>query len=395
MCPDLDEVFDEVYPSKGEVKRFDQGMSAFRLMAREGRIMEYNNEENRVKWIGSGTPGYSVVDYAFKDAAGMYDSLPWCTGHMNQGFYSWTPLGVGRKPESVPKWEGSPEKAAKIITKAGKFFGAVGVGFTKLDKRWVYSKSSDGREIVFEDVEEAYVTEEKYVIPDSHTNVIAITVPMELIENSYAPTILEVTSNMGYSRMQITAGQVAEFIRGMGWNAIPCGNDTGLSVPIAIQAGLGHVGRHGRLITWEHGPMVRICKIFTDLPLPQSPLAPKGIIEYCEVCEKCAMECPSGSIPMGPRTYEGHNEANNPGVLRWFCDGVKCLEYWNVVGSGCSICFRTCSFTKPRGLTHGVVKWFIRNVPQLNKLWVWSDDFLEYGKMSDPSEYWDLPYRNR
>ena len=68
--------FDETYPSKGEVKRFDQGMTAFRLMSRDGRILEYNNEENRVKWIRSGTPGYSIVDYAFKGAAGMYDSLP-------------------------------------------------------------------------------------------------------------------------------------------------------------------------------------------------------------------------------------------------------------------------------------------------------------------------------
>ncbi len=82
----------------------------------------------------------------------------------------------------------------------------------------------------------------------------------------------------------------------------------------AIQAGLGHAGRHGRLITWNEGPMVRIAKIFTDLPLAPSPMAPEGIIEYCEVCKKCAKHCPSQSIPLGPRTFEGHTEANNPGI---------------------------------------------------------------------------------
>jgi len=39
------------------------------------------------------------------------------------------------------------------------------------------------------------------------------------------------------------------FDRDIGYHAVPCGNDTAISVPITIQAGLGHVGRHGRLIT--------------------------------------------------------------------------------------------------------------------------------------------------
>ena len=57
------------------------------------------------------------------------------------------------------------------------------------------------------------------------------------------------------------------------------------------------------------------------------------------------------------------------------------------------ICFRTCCFTKEKAVSHDIVKWFIRNVPWLNKFWVWSDEFLGYGKQSDASEYWDLPYR--
>jgi len=39
------------------------------------------------------------------------------------------------------------------------------------------------------------------------------------------------------------------------------------------------------------------------------------------------------------------------------------------------------------------VKWFIRNVPILNRLWVWTDKALGYGKQSDASKYWDIPYR--
>ena len=68
-------------------------------------------------------------------------------------------------------------------------------------------------------METGYINYEKIVIPESHKNVIVMTIPMEFNENSYAPTPLEVTSNMGYARMHVTAGTVAEFIRGLGWIA--------------------------------------------------------------------------------------------------------------------------------------------------------------------------------
>ena len=395
MCPDLAEGFEEIYTVRDDYERFHQRNTAFGRAMRAGK-RGYGDPEAKLKRLKDNIPGYGIVDSAFSGAA-LTAAQASHSGRGNQdsGFYSWSPLGVTHKPEGVPRWEGSPEEAGRIVAKAGKFYGAVGVGFTELDKRWVYSHNSDGRPIVFEDVDEGYVTEVKVVIPESHRWVIAITVPMEVKEMMYAPTALNPVSSMGYSRMPVVAGSIAEFIRGLGYHAIPAGNDTALSVPIALQAGLGHLGRHGRLITWERGPMVRIAKVFTDLPLDQSPLAPKGIIESCEVCKKCAKECPSGSIPEGPRTYEGFSEANNPGALKWYCNADTCLDYWREVGSGCSICFRVCSFTKEKGISHDVVKWFIRNVPWLNRLWLWSDDFLEYGKMSDPSEYWDLPYRKR
>jgi len=42
----------------------------------------------------------------------------------------------------------------------------------------------------------------------------------------------------GYSRMAFTVGLLAQYIRGLGYQAIPCGNDTACSIPIAIDAGL-------------------------------------------------------------------------------------------------------------------------------------------------------------
>ncbi|UCD45331.1 MAG: reductive dehalogenase [Candidatus Bathyarchaeota archaeon] len=389
-----EKTFDDAYPIKDGYKRFDPRNTAFsRSFRGDSGAAQRDNAESREEKMVRNVPGYTLVDYSFSGAALTAAQASHSgRGQMNSGFYSWSSLGVAVKPEGVPRWEGTPQEASKILKKAGKYYGASGMEFCETDRRWIYSHTGDGRPIVFEDVEEGYVTEEKAVIPDSHRWTVAITVPMEVEEMMYSPTALNPVSSMGFSRMPVVAGTVAEFIRGLGYHAIPCGNDTALSVPIAIQAGLGHIGRHGRLITWERGPMVRIAKIFTDLPLAPNPPAPRGIIEFCDACMKCAKQCPSGSITEGPRTYEGHSEANNPGALKWYCNADTCLQYWREVGSGCSICFRVCNFTKPEGISHDIVKWFIRNVPQLNRFWTWTDDLMGYGKMKDPRKYWDTPY---
>jgi len=383
--------FDEIYPVNHKYKRFDNRNTAFGRAARAG-LSGYGDIERKAERIKNKVPGFSLIEYAFSGAALTAAQASHSgRGQQNSGFYSWTPLGVTKVPPGIEKWSGPAKTTSKIVKKAGKYYGATDIGFTILDKRWVYDKGYDGKPIVFENIEKPYVTDEKAVIPESCKYVVAITVPMEVDEMMYAPTALNPTSSMGYSRMPIVAGSLAEFIRGLGYNAIPMGNDTAISVPIAIQAGLGHVGRHGRLITWEDGPMVRIAKIFTDLPLEQSPIADEGIIQFCDDCEKCAKLCPSQSIPYGPRTYEGHSQANNEGVLKWYCNADTCLEYWREVGSGCSICFRVCNFTKEKGPSHDAVKWFIKNAPFLNRFFVWSDELLGYGKMKDPRDYWTKP----
>ena len=385
-----DKTFDELYPSKPTYKRFNQENTAFgQSLTKTGKVVQFGAEEYVSKKMKENIPGFSIVDYAFNEAAGLYEYPPDTTDTQGIGYYSWTSLGHVQKPRDIPRWEGSPEEAAEIIKRVAKYFGACDVGFTRLDKRWFYTHSRYGKPLEFnDDIDEGYVTEEKAVFPTKHKYVIAIAIPMEYDEFMHAPTQLEVTTNMGYSRMHHMAGQLAEFIRGLGWHATPVGNDTAISVPIAIQAGLGHAGRFGRLITWDRGPLVRLMKIFTDLPLPQSKLAHPGIIDYCEVCTKCAKHCPAQAIPHGERTYEGVGKSNNPGFLKWYGNEEACLDYWNEVGSACSVCFRVCSFTKPKKLRFEFAKWFIKHMPQLNGFWVWLDDALGYGKPVDPKKYW-------
>jgi len=64
----------------------------------------------------------------------------------------------------------------------------------------------------------------------------------------------------GYSRMAVTAFKLAEFIRALGYRALPAGNGVGLSIPIAIDAGMGELGRNGLLVTPKYWAKGQTCK---------------------------------------------------------------------------------------------------------------------------------------
>jgi len=75
--------------------------------------------------------------------------------------------------------------------------------------------------------------------------------------NENMPSLLA-EGNPGYSRIDFALAYASwmvhdvfagGFIRNLGYEAIQCGNDTALSIPLAIDAGLGELGRNGLLIT--------------------------------------------------------------------------------------------------------------------------------------------------
>ena len=53
---------------------------------------------------------------------------------------------------------------------------------------------------------------------------------------------------------------------------------------MAVDAGLGELGRNGQLITRDFGSSVRISKVFTDLPLIPDRPVDLGVQRFCEQC---------------------------------------------------------------------------------------------------------------
>lgn len=174
------------------------------------------------------------------------------------------------------------------------------------------------------------------------------------------------------------AVQLARYIRTLGYPArAHLHNRAGevQIIPIAIDAGLGQMGKNGMLITKEFGPRGSFCVVTTDLPLvPDSPVD-LGITEFCSVCNKCAISCPVQAIPYGDPTLVN-------GALKWPLDGGKCFDFL-VSNPKCMACMGSCPYNKQDYFVHRAATWLIaRRSAVSNRLLVWLDDIMGYGESS-------------
>jgi epoxyqueuosine reductase len=391
-----------LYQVRPDYQRFNQKFDMTRQHFWNPKWIEFEKRivEKRGALRDAGPHGYEQIDFAFARGASINEHNSGFPGNYpNQRGNSWKPLRHGKPSKTA---ELTPESASRAVTRVARLAGADIVGFCRLDRRWVYShyfdeKTKQDYPIRFSDEPgfEAYTEPTQLengtqVIPAAMKYVVVMIFEMDELGIAAAPTMTAMaTVNITYSHIGFTALALAEFIRGLGYNAIPSANCTALSVPLAIDAGLGQLGRHGKLITPRFGPRCRIAKVITDLPLVTAPPVNLGVTEFCETCLKCARECPGGAIPSGPRSYDPVNECNSAGVLRWQLDHQKCRTYRAQVGTNCGICLRVCPFNKGKSPVHGVTRWAIRHVKPLNPAIAKLDDLMGYGRFVSPRKFWE------
>lgn len=348
---------------------------------------------------GGKEPNQTRLDYALQAAA-------WASAAMGGGpAYEWSVqtgqikglLQYGLAPWDPADIDMSWEEASLAVKHAALFYGASLAGIAELNPLWVYSdafapsKEDIERTIpVLEDGDRLEQAEDAWYIPASLNRVIAMAFEEDYYAMSNSPgRLASAATGNGYSRMAFTSYSLAEFIRGLGYRAIPAGNGVGLSIPIAIDAGLGQLGRNGLLVTPKYGPRVRLAKVITDMPLvPDAPIN-FGVTEFCEACKICATECPSGAISTGPMTFEGKSASNNPGTKKWYVEVEKCYDY---NGFSCSNCKRTCPFNKPNNSwLHRMTREIVNGkaVP-LNSIMRNLDQASGYGVQLDDTEFWKM-----
>jgi len=374
-------------------QRYDsrnQIFSSFGRVVGEGRARELfmESRQKTTQWMREGRPGYSLRDRALADAGWTVMRA----GGPNRGIQRWTASGRGPEEYGVERYQASPEETAQTVKAAARLFGASLVGVAKLDRRHIYSWDG-GKEIVLENVEQPYEDETKRVIPEKVQWVIALAVQMseEAIKRAPAP-IASATTSVGYSLCQFVVSTLSEFIRGLGYIAIPAVNDTALSIPIAMEAGLGELGRHNRLITPEYGPNVRLCKVFTDLPMAIDQPIDFGVAEFCRVCKRCAEACPAKSLSLKDEPdYQVRGIWNNPGHRAWHDDASLCYTYWQKLTTGCSVCFAVCPYSKKDDASiHGLAKGTASVTPAFDRFFNRMDRLFGYGRQKDPVKWWEL-----
>ena len=400
-------------------------------------------------WTNEKKPGFSLPDQQLGEGAWtvMRSAKP------GAGLLSWTRISVHTPEElGTQRYTAPPEEMANTVKAAARFYGAGLVGIAPMNEAYFNlqvphreqphkeqppkeaqqkdphsiakdqdsqaqsgghslaqhrgctdQKGEQGKElqktdqlpqdknIVFEDVDIPEVTDTKFVIPRKMKWVVAIAIPMDIDLLSRTPTPLgDAATAMGYSHSAFVVSTLAEFIRGLGYEAIPCVNDTAQSIPFAVDAGLGELSRLNKLVTPEFGPAVRLCKVITDMPMAYDKPIDFGLVQFCKGCKKCAEACPSRALSFDDEpSFKTRGPWNNPGHKAWFEDSYKCYEYWQKSGSACGVCFASCPYTKgDQAWIHEGVKATISMAPPTDGVFRIMDNALGYGKQHTPEQWW-------
>lgn len=386
---------------KGPIERFDQKYTMFNRGSWDPEIQKLK-KKNLAKREDKDEPGFTIQDQALRMASRHGTKMvlfntykpnpPRAIRAIAEAIEAANPNVISmrfRPPEGEKVDVTNPEKLTRDIKKVATYFGADLVGICKLDRRFVYSHSYDEPAPGSPDTSPGESLPQE--IPEEFQYVVVMCYEEDYDLFRYSDTpIPGTTSAMGYSRMAVTNNYLSAFIRYLGYKTIDCTtNDVALSIPLAMQAGLGDLGRNGLLITPQFGPRVRISKVITDLPLiPDSPID-FGVTRFCGVCKKCATRCPSQSIKFGERTAEPNNASNVAGELKWPLNAITCHIAGSQLHPGCQNCIAVCPYNKADSWFHRTVRWFIDKAEWADPLFVRMDDLFGYGRPKEADNFWE------
>jgi reductive dehalogenase len=243
-------------------------------------------------------------------------------------------------PVAEKRMELSPERATEKIKGFARMLGAelVRTGplnpafvYTNIGKDWHDPRRKHGGPITL-----------------THKNAISIAIGINPERMKNGPVLSMATEVMRvYTLLATISTTLAAYIRALGYPARAhiVSNYQVLCIPIAIEAGMGELGRHGLMLTKELGSSLKITTVTTDLPLTYDRPVDIGAEEFCRDCKICAESCPSGAIPHG-------NKRVVRGVEKWAINGQACFKVWNETGTDCGVCVASCPWTKPRTAFH-------------------------------------------
>ncbi len=328
--------------------------------------------QRRAKGGPIGIPG--IIDRPHSEA-----NVAMTLASLNIPHYLSTPDKV--KPEPHPilreklktkKVKLSPEEATERVKGYTRNIGADLVGIAKIDPLWVYSHRGEIFNENWEDWGKEINMNHQYAV------VFAEEMSFDMIGPApHTPTVIE--SMKDYAKGAFISTQLAAMIANLGYSASAnhLRHYETILPPLAVDAGLGELGRLGYLMTKEFGPRIRLSAVTTDLALIPDKPVDIGVVDFCKFCKKCAVCCPSKSIPLD----EDPTEVN--GTLRWKLNDETCFDYWGKVGTDCNVCMKVCPWSHARTFPHRLIVAMISRNSLARRIFSIMDDIF-YGKRPKP-----------
>ncbi len=119
------------------------------------------------------------------------------------------------------------------------------------------------------------------------------------------------------------------------------------------------------------------------MPLAHDKPIDFGLQKFCEACNKCARECPSGAITAGPKLMFNGYEI-------WKSDSQKCTTYRITTEGGamCGRCMKTCPWNLEGLFAEKPFRWAAMNIPSAAPVLARLDDKLGHGGLNDVKKWW-------
>ena len=277
--------------------------------------------------------------------------------------------------------DGAPELAEKPldahcnalnIKAASYFLGVDAVGLSRCPDWTWYSHDATGAPI-----------------DPPHDQAISMIIDQgyETMEGASGDDWISVAQSMrAYLRFSLLGGVIAKQIRNLGYSAKAHTVLDGevLQPPLLLLSGLGEVSRIGEVILNPFlGPRLKSGVVTTDMPITHDKPIDFGLQAFCEACNKCARECPSGAITAGPKLMFNGYEI-------WKSDSQKCATYRITTPGGamCGRCMKTCPWNLEGLFAERPFRWAAMNMPGAAPALARLDDAVGNGGLNPVKKWW-------
>jgi len=235
-----------------------------------------------------------------------------------------------KKADTEPK-EVDFKKMTQEIKKWILYFGADMVGITEVKPEHLYTHRGRPQDVWGQ------------VVDDSATHAIVFAVEMDEDMINTAPGVESgIEGVKSYVSVAMIGLWISYYIRSFGYEARTHmdGNYLAMVQKMAVDAGLGQIGKSGLVLTRKFGPRIRLGAVTTNLRLITDNKEHMDIDDVCMKCMRCVEKCPSKAIPEGCRTLVD-------GQMEWpAINPEKCYMVWSRMGTDCSICMAECPFSE-------------------------------------------------